>query len=270
MLKLGITGASGRMGKNLVEVITSAPDLKLTAALLRPGSDLAGVDAGRLAMGAEIGVVTSSDPLALPGQVDVLIDFSSPEASLNCLDVCCETGIPMVIGTTGYDAAQLKRIEGAARKIPICLAANFSTGVNLCLQLLHTAATVLGQNVDIEIVEAHHRHKVDAPSGTALAMGREIAQALGGEPEQLFRFVRQGITGPREAGTIGFAVIRAGDIVGEHQVIFATEGERIEITHKASSRQAFARGAVRAARWLRDQQPGLYDMRDVLGLSSSD
>jgi 4-hydroxy-tetrahydrodipicolinate reductase len=266
MLKVGISGATGRMGRSLMEAVNTFPEVAIGAALVRAGSPHLGSDYGEIAGTGSAGVRLQGDLAAAIAQIDVLIDFSTPQNSLENLALCAEQGIPVVLGTTGFSEKELDAINRAAAQIPLCMAANFSTGVNLCLQLLHLAAGVLGDDVDIEIVEAHHRHKVDAPSGTALAMGHEIAAALGRDPKQVFRFVREGITGAREKNTIGFACIRAGDIVGEHQVIFATEGERIEIVHKASSRLAFSRGAVRAAQWLLQQPPGKYDMRDVLGL----
>lgn len=267
MLRLGISGATGRMGRSLMEAVTTFSDVEVGAAFVRAGSPHLGADCGEIAGVGRMGVaLESSVPNALD-KIDVLIDFSTPQASLENLASCAERGIPVVLGTTGFSEKELDTVHQAASEIPLCMAANFSTGVNLCLDLLHLAARVLGDDVDIEIVEAHHRHKVDAPSGTALAMGHEIADALGRDPKQVFRFVREGITGPREKQTIGFACVRAGDIVGEHQVIFATEGERIEISHKASSRLAFSRGAVRAAQWLaKNPTAGLHDMRDVLGL----
>lgn len=267
MLRLGISGATGRMGRSLMEAVTTFSEVEVGAALVRAGSPHVGADCGELAGLGRMGVELEYDLQSCIDKIDVLIDFSTPQSSLDNLAICTARGIPVVLGTTGFSEKELDQVHHAAKEIPLCMAANFSTGVNLCLELLNLASRVLGEDVDIEIVEAHHRHKVDAPSGTALAMGHEIADALGRDPKQVFRFVREGITGPREKNTIGFACIRAGDIVGEHQVIFATEGERIEISHKASSRLAFSRGAVRAARWLaNDAAPGMHDMRDVLGL----
>ncbi len=268
MLKIGISGATGRMGRSLMAAVRTVPGVQLSAAFTRDDSPHLQMDSGELAAVGHNGVPVSSDLAGQIGAIDVLIDFSTPAASLENLRLCQQANVPVVLGTTGFSATELDQVHRVARSIPICMAANFSTGVTLCLDLLHLAARVLGDDVDIEIAEAHHRHKVDAPSGTALAMGHEIAKALGKDPGQIFRLVREGITGPREPGTIGFASIRAGDIVGEHQVIFATEGERIEIVHKASSRLAFSRGAVRAALWLAGRDADLYDMRDVLGLGS--
>lgn len=265
MIKLAIAGASGRMGRALVQAVSADSSSRLGAALDRPDSALLGLDAGQLAGIGELGVKVSADLAAMVG-TDALIDFTTPAATLAHLSYCAERGIPCVVGTTGLTSEEQDRLRALARQIPVCFAANYSTGVNLCLQLLETAARVLAQDSDIEITEAHHRHKVDAPSGTALAMGRVIAETLGRNPDHCFEFDRQGITGPRSRERIGFSVIRGGDIVGDHTVLFAAEGERVEITHKASSRQSFARGALRAAHWLVQQPPGLYDMRDVLGL----
>lgn len=264
--RIGITGAAGRMGRILVEAIANAEGLELTAAVERPDSSLIGSDAGELAGLGRNGVVVSADLAQVIAGIDVLIDFSVPEATLANLARCREAGRAIVIGTTGFTPQQEAQIDAAAASIPVCKASNFSTGVNLCFKLLDMAASVLGDDVDIEIVEAHHRHKIDAPSGTALSMGEVVADALGRDLREVAVYGREGQTGARDRRTIGFATVRAGDIVGDHTVIFAADGERVEITHKASSRMAFARGAVRAAGWLVGQAPGRYDMRDVLGL----
>lgn len=266
MIRLAITGAAGRMGRTLVEAIAENPDTVLTVALEREGSSLIGTDAGELAGVGRNGVLVAASLEAALGQFDVLVDFSSPAATAAAATLLAAQGKAMVVGTTGLDAAQQACIDAAATRVPVCQAANFSTGVNLCLQLLETAARVLGNTVDIEVQEAHHRHKVDAPSGTALAMGRVVAETLGRELSQVAVYGREGQTGPRTREQIGFATVRAGDIVGDHTVLFAADGERIEITHKASSRMAFARGAVRAAAWLAGRAPGHYGMRQVLGL----
>ena len=264
--RIGITGAAGRMGRTLVEAIALAGDeLQLTAALERPDSSLLGADAGELAGQGRNGVAVASSLADVVDAIDVLIDFTVPAATLANLEVCADRGVAMVIGTTGFTPEQQSAIEAAAARTPLCKASNFSTGVNLCFQLLDMAARVLGDDVDIEVYEAHHRHKIDAPSGTALSMGEVVARALGRDLEKVAVYGRQGQTGARERDTIGFATVRAGDIVGDHTVMFAADGERVEITHKASSRMSFARGAVRAAGWLALQQPGLYDMQDVLG-----
>jgi 4-hydroxy-tetrahydrodipicolinate reductase len=211
-------------------------------------------------------VAIATDLTPLTDRFDVLIDFTRPAATLAHLALCRTAGKAMVIGTTGFSAEQKAEIGGTAEQIPIVFAPNMSVGVNLCFKLLELAARVLGDGVDVEIIEAHHRHKVDAPSGTALAMGQVVATALGRDLEQCAVYGRQGVTGERERATIGFATVRAGDIVGEHTVLFADVGERIEITHRVSSRMTFAKGAVRAAAWVAGRQPGLFDMRDVLGL----
>ena len=266
MTRIAITGAAGRMGRALIEACHAAGGLEVTAALEHAGHELLGSDAGVVAGVGELGVKIGADLAAVSGDFDVLIDFTRPEATLANLAVCREAGKAMVIGTTGFDEAGKAAIAGAAADIGIVFAPNMSVGVNLCLKLLDLAARVLGEDVDIEIIEAHHRHKVDAPSGTALRMGEVVAGALGRDLAECAVYGRQGHTGPRERQTIGFETIRAGDIVGEHTVLFAAEGERVEITHKASSRMTFANGAARAAAWLMSQDSGLYDMQDVLGL----
>lgn len=265
-VRVGITGAAGRMGRTLIEAIGQTPGLELTAALEQPASSLLGADAGELAGLGKIGVAVSGDLAALVDDFDVLIDFTVPAATLANLALCVTAGKAVVIGTTGFSASQDEEIKRAAARVPVCKASNFSTGVNLCFKLLDMAARVLGDDVDIEIVEAHHRHKIDAPSGTALSMGGVVANALGRDLAEVAVYGREGQTGARERETIGFATVRAGDIVGDHTVIFAADGERVEITHKASSRMSFARGAVRAAGWLAGCEPALYDMQDVLGL----
>lgn len=265
-VRIGITGAAGRMGRTLIEAIGQTPGLTLAAAVEQPGSSLIGADAGELAGLGKIGVTVSGDLAAVVDAIDVLIDFTVPAATLSNLALCVAAGKAIVIGTTGFSASEDERIKRAAQQVPVCKASNFSTGVNLCFTLLDMAARVLGDDVDIEIVEAHHRHKIDAPSGTALSMGGVVANALGRDLAEVAVYGREGQTGARERETIGFATVRAGDIVGDHTVIFAADGERIEITHKASSRMSFARGAVRAAGWLSGRKPALYDMQDVLGL----
>jgi 4-hydroxy-tetrahydrodipicolinate reductase len=260
-------GAAGRMGKILVEAVQQrAPLTGLTAAIVRPGSTLIGVDAGELASLGRIGVPLSGKLDAVADEFDVLIDFTLPEVMLKNLEFCRKAGKSMVIGTTGLDAAQKQLLAEASKDIAIVFAANFSVGVNLSLKLLDMAARVLGDEADIEIIEAHHRHKIDAPSGTALRMGEVIASALDRDLQKVAVYGREGHTGVRERETIGFATVRGGDVVGDHTVLFACEGERLEITHKASSRMTFAKGAVRAALWLDGREPGLYDMQDVLDL----
>ena len=265
--RVGITGAAGRMGRTLIEAIAMAGDgLKLAAAIERPESSLLGADAGELAGTGSNGVALVGSLEEVIGDIDVLIDFTVPAATLSNAALCAREGVALVIGTTGFTADEQARLEAAAAETPVCKASNFSTGVNLCFKLLDMAARVLGDEVDIEVYEAHHRHKIDAPSGTALSMGEVVASALGRDLSRVAVYGREGQTGPRDRETIGFATVRAGDIVGDHTVTFAAEGERVEITHKASSRMSFARGAVRAAGWLAGRDAGLYDMQDVLGL----
>ncbi|HEY6131352.1 MAG TPA: 4-hydroxy-tetrahydrodipicolinate reductase [Halioglobus sp.] len=264
--RIGITGAAGRMGRTLVEAISAIEGLTLAAAVERPENTLVGADSGELTGEGKNGITVVGSLMDVIANIDVLIDFSVPDATMANLALCGEHGVAMVIGTTGFTAAQQREIEQAARATPICKASNFSTGVNLCFKLLDMAARVLGDDVDIEIYEAHHRHKIDAPSGTALSMGKVVADALGRDLNKVALYGRQGQTGARQRDTIGFATVRAGDVVGDHTVTFAADGERVEITHKASSRMSFARGAVRAAGWLVGQDAGLYDMQDVLGL----
>lgn len=264
-LKIAVAGANGRMGRALIQSICQRPDCILSGAIERVGSPAIGQDAG-FALGMDLGVSISDSPEKVLDNTDVLIDFSRPEATLNNLAICERFGVKDVIGTTGFDKAGKQRIADAAKQIPIVFAPNFSVGVNLTFALLDTAARVLNENYDIEIVEAHHRHKVDAPSGTALRMGEVIAQALGRDLKKCAVYGREGHTGARDPQTIGFSTIRAGDIVGDHTALFATDGERVEISHKASSRATFANGAVRAAVWLKQHDRGLYDMQDVLNL----
>jgi 4-hydroxy-tetrahydrodipicolinate reductase len=266
MTRIAITGAAGRMGRSLIQAVHNTDGLELTAALERPDSTLLGSDAGDLAGLGRLGVVLGADLAAASGEFDVLIDFTRPEPTLANLATCRSAGRRMVIGTTGFSEAQKLEISAAANDIGVVFAPNMSVGVNLCLKLLDMAARVLGDEVDIEVIEAHHRHKVDAPSGTALRMGEVVAAALGRDLAACAVYGREGHTGERDRRTIGFETIRAGDIVGDHTVLFAGDGERVEITHKASSRMTFANGAVRAAGWLMAQQTGLFDMQDVLGL----
>ena len=265
-IRCAVAGAGGRMGRTLVQAVHEAEGLVLGAATERPGSSLIGADAGELAGVGRLGVAVVADLAGVSGDFDLLIDFTSPAATMAHLALCRADGKGMVIGTTGLDADQRSAIAGAGAEIGIVFAPNMSVGVNLCLKLLDIAARVLGDEVDIEIIEAHHRHKVDAPSGTALRMGEVVAAALGRDLQEVAVYGRQGHTGARERRTIGFETIRAGDVVGEHSVWFAADGERVEIAHKASSRMTFAKGAARAACWLGGRGPGLFDMQDVLGL----
>jgi len=263
MIRIGLTGVNGRMGKALVQAVSAREDMKLVSAAVRQGSELIGVDAGQIGGLPPLGVAAAA---ALADDVEVVVDFTLPDATLGHVEWCRERGTPIVIGTTGFEAGQRTRIEEAARDIPVVLAPNMSVGVNLCFRLVELAARVVGGDSDIEVIEAHHRHKADAPSGTALRLGEKAAGALGRSLDDVGVFERHGHTGPRPDDAIGFATVRAGDIVGEHTVLFATEGERVEITHKATSRLNFAAGALRAAAWLTERDAGLYDMQDVLGL----
>ena len=256
-MKIAITGASGRMGRMLIEAVLAAPDMELAAALDRSDSPALGTDAGAF-MGVKTGVtITDRTDAALAG-CQVLIDFTRPEASMAYLDACRQHGVKMVIGTTGFSAEQRARIQQAAQDIAIVQAANMSPGVNAAIRLIELATQML----------AHHRHKVDAPSGTALAIGEAIAAQLGKPLAEIGVFAREGHTGPRQPGSIGFSTIRGGDIVGDHTVLFAGNGEQIEIRHRATSRAHYADGSLRACRFLADKAHGLYDMRAVLGLSS--
>jgi 4-hydroxy-tetrahydrodipicolinate reductase len=267
MTKIAITGAAGRMGRSLIEACHNTDGLEVSVALEHPKSSLLGSDAGDLAGIGKLGVEVGADIGAVIDGFDVLIDFTRPEPTLANLEACRSAGRRIVIGTTGFSDEQKSQITAAAQEIPVVFAPNMSVGVNLCLTLLDTAARVLGDEVDIEVIEAHHRHKVDAPSGTALRMGEVVAEALGRDLKTCAVYGREGHTGERDRNTIGFETIRAGDIVGDHTVMFAGAGEIVEITHRASSRMTFANGAVRAASWLMDREAGLFDMQDVLGLS---
>jgi 4-hydroxy-tetrahydrodipicolinate reductase len=254
------------MGRCLIQAVQQTEGLVLSAAIDRVESSLIGADAGELTGVGKLGVAISSDVAAATANSDVIIDFTLPEVAMTLIPHCIENQCRLVIGTTGFSAEQKADIESAAQQVAIVLAPNMSVGVNLSLKLLDIAARVLGDDVDIEIIEAHHRHKVDAPSGTALRMGEVVADALGRDLKTCAVYGREGRTGERDRKTIGFATVRAGDIVGDHTVMFAAEGERVEITHKASSRMTFALGAMRASTWLMAQSDGLYDMQDVLGL----
>lgn len=265
-VRIAIVGAGGRMGRQLIQASQGIEGVQLGAAIGREGSSLIGVDAGELAGIGQLGIKIVDALDKVVNDFDVVIDFTRPEGSLAYLAFCKANNKGMVIGTTGFDELGKQAIIDAAKVIPIVFAANFSVGVNLVLKLLEKAAKVMGDYTDIEIIEAHHRHKVDAPSGTALAMGESIADALGKSLKDCAVYTREGYTGERKAGSIGFATVRAGDIVGEHTAMFADIGERVEITHKASSRMTFANGAIRAAKWVSENNNGLYDMKDVLGL----
>ena len=266
MLRVALVGVSGRMGLCLIKAAASSKQMELGAAISRPDSLAIGRDAGELAGIAALGITVGDDLAAVIDKFDVLIDFTRPEPSMQFIEICRQAGKKVVIGTTGYSEAQKATIAAAAEDIAIVMAPNMSIGVNLSLKLLEMTAKVMGDYTDIEVIEAHHRHKVDAPSGTALRMGEVIAAALGRDLKDSAVYGREGDTGVRDRKTIGFSTIRAGDIVGEHTVMFADDGERVEITHKASSRMTFANGAVRAALWLANREKGLFDMQDVLGL----
>lgn len=257
------------MGRSLIEACQQMPpasEIRLSAAFERPDSPAVGQDAGELAGVGRLGVRVEQDLAAALDRFDVMVDFTRPQATLTHLQACLRGGKRMVIGTTGFDEAGKQRIREAAKDIAIVFAPNMSVGVNLCFKLLELAARVLGEEADVEIIEAHHRHKVDAPSGTALRMGEIVAQTLKRDLKDCAVYGREGVTGERDRKTIGFSTIRAGDIVGDHTVLFAGQGERVEITHKAGSRATFAHGALRAAGWLARRQTGLFDMQDVLGL----
>ncbi len=263
-LRIAIAGASGRMGQMLVEAVLAAPDLALAGALDIPGSPALGQDAGAFA-GRRTGVTVTSDLRAGLANAQVLIDFTRPEGTLAHLAVCAELGVKVVIGTTGFTPEQKAQITAAAGRTALVFAPNMSVGVNVVMKLLDQAARALSQGYDIEVIEAHHRHKVDAPSGTALQMGEVLASALGRDLKDCAVYAREGHTGPRDPSTIGFATIRGGDIVGDHTVLFAGTGERIEISHKSASRAGYAQGSLRAARFLAGQATGQFDMNDVLG-----
>lgn len=257
--RIAILGATGRMGQAVAAAVAASSQLALGAAIERAGHS----DIGKRLAGGD--VLISGDLNAVAAQFDVLIDFTRPEGTLAALPVCIAHGKAMVIGTTGCTDEQKAQIASAAKKIPILMAGNFSIGVNLCVKLLEEAARALGDDFDIEIIEAHHRHKVDAPSGTALMMGEAVARGVGRDLADCAVYERHGHTGARDRQTIGFQTIRGGDVVGDHTVMFLGDGERVEISHKASNRMNFAHGAARAAAWLRGKPAGLYNMRDVLG-----
>jgi len=264
-VRIAVAGASGRMGRTLIETIAQAEDMVLAAALDQPGSAYLGRDAGEL-VGAPCGVAVSDDIDAALALADCLIDFTRPEGTLAHLEVCRRRGVHLVIGTTGFTTEGKLAVQEASRDIPIVFAPNMAVGVNLVFRLIDVAARALNEGYDVEIIESHHRHKVDAPSGTALRMGEVVAEALGRDLAECAVYGRQGHTGERSAATIGFSTVRGGDIVGDHTVLFAGTGERIEITHKAASRASYATGALRAARFMRGRARGLFDMQDVLGL----
>ncbi len=265
MLNIAVIGASGRMGRTLLRCIQAVDDLRLVGAVSESGDPDLGVDVGHLIEAGDLGVELTDNPVAGVRSAHAAIDFTLPEALADTLRTCVTQGIPLVVGTTGLSDPQLAGLKEAALTIPLVYARNMSVGVNVFMELVRRCAAALDADYDAEIIEAHHRHKVDAPSGTALALGELVAEARGGSLDALGVFAREGQTGPREPGSIGFSAIRAGNIVGEHTVVFASADERIELTHRAAERAVFAKGALRAARWVAGRAPGLYDMGDVLG-----
>ncbi|MDF2153327.1 4-hydroxy-tetrahydrodipicolinate reductase [Vibrio sp. CAU 1672] len=267
MVRIAIAGAAGRMGRNLIKATHLNPEANVAAASERPESSLVGVDAGELCGDGKFSVLLTDDLAKEVDNFDVIIDFTAPASTLANLELCQQHAKSIVIGTTGFSEQERMVIDEAAKQIPVVMAPNYSVGVNLVFKLLEKAARVMGDYCDIEIVEAHHRHKVDAPSGTAIGMGEAIAEAMGNQLSDVAVYAREGITGERSRDEIGFATIRAGDIIGEHTAMFADIGERVEITHKATDRMTFANGAVKAAVWLNSKSAGFYTMTDVLGLN---
>ncbi|MBV1879946.1 MAG: 4-hydroxy-tetrahydrodipicolinate reductase [Pseudomonadales bacterium] len=266
MTNIAITGAAGRMGKTLVTTISETEGLKITAAIERPESSLIGADVGEVAGIGALGVPISADLNEVTDEFDVLIDFSVAEATVQNIEICAAKNKKMVIGTTGLDNQQVNRLQELSTSMAVVFAPNYSVGVNATFKLLEIAAQIFGDDVDIEITEAHHRNKVDAPSGTALKMGQILASTLDRDLDSVAIYGREGVTGVRDQKTIGFSTIRGGDIIGEHTVMFAATGERVEITHRAQSRSNFSQGAVRSALWVANQSAGLFDMQDVLQL----
>jgi len=269
MIRIAITGAAGRMGRSLMEACSATEGLQVTAAIVKPGSSLVGAVAGELISDSTISAKIVDSLENVLDSFDILIDFTSPETTVHNLEICRAAGKKVVVGTTGMDDDQKQKIEAASKDVAVCFAPNMSVGVNLCFKLLEIAAKVMGEESDIEIIEAHHRHKKDAPSGTALRMGEVVADTLGRDLKTCAVYGREGITGERDPKTIGFETIRAGDVVGDHTVLFAAMGERVEITHKASSRMTFSKGSMRAAKWIMNKPNGLFDMQDVLSLRDS-
>ena len=264
-LKVGILGGAGRMGQMNIRQVTATEGCVVAGVTARPGSDVVGRDAGEIAGLPALGVAVSDDAASMIAGVDVVIDFTLPDVAVDAARLSAKAGAALIAGTTGLSPEQEKEIVKAARHVPVVRAANTSVGVTLLAALAEQAAQMLDDNYDIEVLEMHHRHKIDAPSGTALALGGALARGRGVELADVKQAVRDGHMGPRRPGDIGFATLRGGDVAGEHEIIFAAEGERVILGHKASSRQVFAVGAVRAALWTRTQRPGLYNMRHVLG-----
>ena len=266
-INVGVIGAGGRMGRMLIEAVQNNPQTALKAAIERQGSSLVGADAGEVAAIGHLNVQIVDDLVAVINDIDVLIDFSLPDATEKNMQVCAEHNVAMVIGTTGFSEQQEQVLAKASEKITIVYAGNYSTGVNLSLKLLGMAAKAFGNDADVEIIEAHHKHKIDAPSGTAYMMAEAVAEARGQNLKDVAIYGREGQTGERESGTIGIHAVRGGEIVGDHTVMFIADGEVVEITHRARARMTFAAGAVRAATWVVEQEVGQYNMQDVLGLS---
>ena len=266
-IKVGVIGAGGRMGRMLIEAVQNNPQTMLKAAIERQGSSLVGADAGEVAAVGCLDVQIVDDLQAVISDIDVLIDFSLPGATEKNMQICAEHGVAMVIGTTGFNEQQEQVLAKASEQIAIVYAGNYSTGVNLSLKLLGMAAKAFGNDADVEVIEAHHKHKIDAPSGTAYMMAEAVAEARGQNLKDVAVYGREGQTGEREAGTIGIHAIRGGEIIGDHTVMFIADGEVVEITHRARARMTFAAGAVRAATWIIKQEVGQYDMQDVLGLN---
>ena len=266
-IKVGVIGAGGRMGRMLIEAVQDNPQTTLNAAIERQGSSLVGADAGEVAAIGRLNVQIVDDLKAVINDIDVLIDFSLPDATEQNMQICAANKVAMVIGTTGFNEQQEQVLREASKQIAIVYAGNYSTGVNLSLKLLAMAAKAFGNDADVEVIEAHHKHKVDAPSGTAYMMAEAVAEARGQNLKDVAIYGREGQTGEREAGSIGIHAIRGGEIIGDHTVMFIADGEVVEITHRARARMTFAAGAARAATWVIEQQVGQYNMQDVLGLN---
>ena len=266
-IKVGVIGAGGRMGRMLIEAVQDNAQTILSAAIERQGSSLVGADAGEVAAIGHLDVPIVDDLKTVVNDIDVLIDFSLPDATEQNMQICADHGVAMVIGTTGFNAQQEQVLATASEKVAIVYAGNYSTGVNLSLKLLGMAAKAFGNDADVEVIEAHHKHKIDAPSGTAYMMAEAVAEARGQNLKDVAVYGREGQTGEREAGTIGIHAIRGGEIIGDHTVMFIADGEVVEITHRARARMTFAAGAVRAATWIIQQEVGQYNMQDVLGLN---
>ncbi len=266
-IKVGVVGCAGRMGQMLLKLLINAPGIVVVGGTERKGSAALGRDLGALAGAEPLGISVTDDPAPLFSQANVVVDFTNPSTTIFHAGLAAKSGCALVVGTTGFDADQLAALHRAAQRAPIVLAANMSLGINLLEQVVEEVARILDADWDIEIIEMHHKHKVDAPSSTALTLGEAAARGRQQQLRRIQRRQREGQTGPRVKGEIGFASLRGGDVVGDHSIIFATEGERVEITHRASSREIFGRGAVKAVLWANKRQPGLYNMRDVLGFS---